>query len=679
MPLNKEKSAPMNTELQSEQTKSSDNHASQISSKKSKSKSSKHHSKKTSSVSEENEDHSEVSLITQQQATSDGDRKNHQNGTNKKNQNPILSDSENSKNSQKSIDFQVQNSSATESPTRKSSSKSSKSSKSEIPPKAPAKITFQTPVKQTKQTTRNNSPKTPQNSANHSQKKSNNSNSKKVTQNGSQNKSAKNSSRSKSYSSSEEEESKYSKYSDYSDRYDEEEEGGLQLQTIVKTVQDDEDATEHENFRSIVQNESEPKEKLISCRLYQYISIADSILRGINMFRETAGKPFLQEDDRLYQVAMDRSEEMAVDGKEFEKQKVSQDLDKYPFVYYCAHSAHYPSQENAFTAVINQWTTDLIISKQILANFNCAGVGVWMNKNNELFFTLILALRSNIGYSYYSGSSLISILLAEKCVKIINIVRHDDFQLIPIKLDLDLSDIAEKFACMDTKEVTDELIKEKIGPCSQYRVSFGLIPRKNLTPKKIVENWANKFDKTKTVFGDFNRVGIGFRKRDDSLYSVCIFTRKLHAAIIDGTETIVDGPIIAQQIADGLNEFRQQHSLPPLDMNYNLCNVAQEHSEYIANGREGLNPLESDFYVNQVEPFYEATDISHMCCHEMSRAPKAFMAKWRNNCDCISVILNQIDDIGVGVCFDKNYVCHVTIIIGAKGIEAQISNVIVKL
>ena len=113
-----------------------------------------------------------------------------------------------------------------------------------------------------------------------------------------------------------------------------------------------------------------------------------------------------------------------------------------------------------------------------------------------------------------------------------------------------------------------------------------------------------------------------------------------------------------------MNEFREQHSLQALSYDTDLCLAAQDHTEYIANGKQGDNPLDGDFFVCDIEPKYVATDISHMCCNEMSRAPKVVMAKWRNNVDCISVLLNQIDDIGIGVCFDKNYVCHITIIIG---------------
>ena len=452
----------------------------------------------------------------------------------------------------------------------------------------------------------------------------------------------------------------------------------IRLRTIVSVKPDESLVTE--TFQAVHQYDisKDLEESEISCRIYQYNSIADSVLRGFNMFREAQFKPCLQEDDNLFQIAMEQSKMMA-NGKEFDKAVIAEELKKYPFVYYCVNATHICSRENAFTTVVNNWTTDPVVSKQILENFNCAGIGVWMNKADEVFFTMILALRSNIGTSYYSGSSLKSILLAEKCLKMVNSIRHDDFGLLPLKLDLRLCDLARSFAKMSREELSRELIEDKVGICSTYRLGFGAIPFKNYTIRKIVENWANKYDKTKTVFGDYNRVGYGFHKLDDeSLYSVCIYSRTIHAGIIDGTETVVDGPIIANQIWEDLNEFREQHSLPAVNLDYDLCNVAQEHAEYIANGRQGPDPLQSDYYLNSILPNYEATDTSHMRFNEMSRAPKAFMKKWRNNCDCISVILNQIDDIGIGVCFDKDYICHITTIVASKGNEAPITNVIVK-
>lgn len=417
----------------------------------------------------------------------------------------------------------------------------------------------------------------------------------------------------------------------------------------------------------------------LSTDIFNFRSIADSILSSINMFRENFLKPLLQEDDRLYQVAMDHSRKIANKEIECSTKDIKKEIKDYPFATFSAQVAHFPN-ENAFTAVINSWTTKPETSKLLLSNFNVAGVGVYTSNTEEVYFTLILALRTNVGYSYYTKTSLYSILLAEKCITIVNQIRKEEFGLLPIFLNLDLCDLAYQYAKMDMKNITEDDVKKKVGICSLCKISFCDIKEKGAAPKLIVQKWMNQLGKAKTILGDCNRVGFGFVKVDDQIHTVSIYTRTLHAAVIDGTEKILVNAIIASQIAETLNEFRQQHSLPPMDIDDNLCQYAQLHTEYIANGCIGENPLDEEFYTSSIEPQYEATDTSHVHCNEMSRAPKAFMAKWRNNQECISVLLNQVsDEMGIGVCFDKDYICHITVIIASKGNQAEIKNIIVKL
>jgi len=180
------------------------------------------------------------------------------------------------------------------------------------------------------------------------------------------------------------------------------------------------------------------------------------------------------------------------------------------------------------------------------------------------------------------------------------------------------------------------------------------------------------------ILGNFNRVGYGFidSVTGNWVYSIGIYVRSLQAAIVDGTETIVEPSILAHQIELGLTEFRAQHGLPPLNMDADLCQVAEEYSEYIANGQTGVNPLICELFVNEIQKKYVKTDISHAQCVEISRAPQVFMAKWRNNPECISVVLNQIDDVGVGICFDRHYKCHATVIVGALGKAVELASLI---
>ena len=413
--------------------------------------------------------------------------------------------------------------------------------------------------------------------------------------------------------------------------------------------------------------------------IFKYRSVADSILNSINMYRETVKRPCLQEDKRLYEVAMLNSRRIAQGEIPCDTSAIPKQLASIPLVYYSTHVAHFPSSENAFFAVVNSWANDKNASKELMNNYNVGGVGVCVGKDDEVYFTLILAMRTNIGYSFYSGMSLKSIMLAEKCLNLTNKIRDDEFALFPFKLDLDLCDHAFAFAKMEMKEITRQLVADKVGICSSFNISFYDIKLKNAKPRNIVQALMNQIGKRKTILGDYNRVGYGFVEKQDILHSVILYTRRLSSAVVDGSERISDTILIVDQIANVLNEFREQHSLQPLNLDDDLCTVAQLHAEYVANGQKGVNPIDDTFYSTVVEPNYEATDVSHLCCNEISRAAKVFMGKWRNNTDCISVILNQVDDFGIGYSYDENYTCHISVIIGSRGNEVPINNVIVKL
>jgi uncharacterized protein YkwD len=378
---------------------------------------------------------------------------------------------------------------------------------------------------------------------------------------------------------------------------------------------------------------------------------------------------------------MKHSKRMSKGEQPLTTDAIPRHLDKLPLVNRYAVVAQFSSLNNAFTNAVNQWTTDRVVALHLQQKFNCSGVGLWMNDDNTVFFTLIMGLRSHIGSSLYTGSTLRSVLLAEKCLDLVNCIRTHEFGLLAFGIDLRLCDLAYRYTEFTYEQLTPEYLEETIGHCADHQVAFGAIPAKRISPQLIVEDWMNQMGKEKNVLGDFNRVGFGFQLDDKTgtLKSIGIYVRSIRAAIVDGSESVVDGSVLAGQVAEMLNEFREQHSLQPLNYDADLCQIALEHSEYVANGSEGPNPLDVDPFVNEIEPKYTATDISHMHCTEISRAPKTFMEKWRNNVDCISVILNQIDDIGVGVCFDEDYNCHITVIVGSFGNESDVMNIIYRL
>ena len=229
------------------------------------------------------------------------------------------------------------------------------------------------------------------------------------------------------------------------------------------------------------------------------------------------------------------------------------------------------------------------------------------------------------------------------------------------------------------EQITPEILRNAVGYASKYIMAFGKIRGKVITPESIVQEWMNQLGKTESVLGDYNRVGFGFFIKKDIVYSCRILARYLESSIVDGIETMIGNDILADQFAEILNHFREQHGLAPVEIDEDLTQVAQSHSEYIANGEIGENPIETDFFQLDVKPQFIAIDITHLTCIEISKAPKALMTKWRNDQKCVSVLLNQIDSMGIGLCFDHNYVCHSTVIVGSRGYESGIVNKIVLL
>ena len=228
------------------------------------------------------------------------------------------------------------------------------------------------------------------------------------------------------------------------------------------------------------------------------------------MYRESVKLANFEDDWRLFKVAMEHSRKMASGMIKFSADSVGKGLRMYPFIDYFTDVTRFPSMNNAFTNAVNQWTTDNKVSRILLKEFNCAGVGVAVAENGDVYFTLILALRTVIGHSYYSGTTMRSVLLAQQCSRLLNKVRHDEFQLLPIHLDLKLCDMAYRFASMDAKELTNDYLKEKI--IASFISIF-------ITLLALVGSFYLKLTLDNIVpIGSFQKIEIKYQKRFIDLY-----------------------------------------------------------------------------------------------------------------------------------------------------------------
>jgi uncharacterized protein YkwD len=272
-------------------------------------------------------------------------------------------------------------------------------------------------------------------------------------------------------------------------------------------------------------------------------------------------------------------------------------------------------------------------------------------------------------------------MLAERCNEIVNIVRQKEFKLSPVLLDFRLCDLAHSFAKMDYNTLSEEYVSKQIGPISEFKMVRGRIEAEIANPTKIVENWMNLCSRTKHILGNFNRVGYGFNQAHGSgfLYSISVYVRSLHAAVIDGQETVIENAVLANRVAEILNEFREQYGLSVMSIDAELCDAAGKHAEFMANKQkedeDDQGPLTADPEAQDLLRRYFAFDVTYMKCREIRRAPQEFMEKWRNTPECLSVLLNQVDEIGVGACFDTTYQCHLTVIIGSFGNDTDVTNV----
>ena len=411
---------------------------------------------------------------------------------------------------------------------------------------------------------------------------------------------------------------------------------------------------------------------------FYIVSIAAAVMASLNKFRESSHRPQFDDDHNLTSIAMNHSVKVAKGEIECGVVPIGEQLQPYPFVVYAAHVTQRSVEDaGAFIHVVNTWTTDPYISKSILDKYNCAGTGFFVSDEKIGYFTLILALRSVLGFSYFAGNALKSILLSEQCLALLNLVRTKKFQLRKLKIDLRLCDFAYRFVDVPRDTLTKEYVRSKIGKYSAEFVTFGVVNSSGVRPETIVKEWLNQVGKNMSYLGDFNRIGIGFKEIDGKLKSVILLVRSMRAAIVDGSEQLMENAVIESEIAEVLNRFREQHKLEPVAIDDLLTEIAQLHSVFVANGQKGADPLDSEQYTKDLDLNFTDTDVTHFSCCEMERAAQVLMNKWRNDENCISVILNNVSDIGVGVAFDETWTCHITVIIGARGEENQVINRIV--
>lgn len=411
-----------------------------------------------------------------------------------------------------------------------------------------------------------------------------------------------------------------------------------------------------------------------STQQFVYLSTADSVLGSFNVFRHDHSKELLQEDDTLYRLAQENSKKMAKNQITCCTTAVQSEMSSQPFLYFSVIVNRFDSKgETLFTDFVNQCIMDEKTSKLILYNFNCAGVGV-CKTTEHLFFTVILAQRTYVGNSDYSGALLKSTLLAQKCIPIINQIRTEEYSLNPFYLSPQLCEYAQAFSQMKPADVTPILIQDKLGTVSEYYVKFSKITRKSITPNIIIQQWMNEMDKFKSILGRFNRVGYGFSSQDGFLQVASIYVRSIHSAIIDFVENVYQPAEIANIVVTIMNQFRDQHSLQAMILNMELSDLAETYSTYLANGRRGPSPQDSPEFQSLINS-YKKNSIFSTTVVEMCQAPQALLQKIRTSVEFISVLLNFIDEIGVGIAFDDKYVCYATFIFVSNGEAQPINNI----
>jgi uncharacterized protein YkwD len=412
--------------------------------------------------------------------------------------------------------------------------------------------------------------------------------------------------------------------------------------------------------------------------LYGVRAIAASALASLNAYRKSCNCPGFRDDPLLDKIAMKHSRRIASKKIPFGKDTIAQLMAHEPFPFWEARVAECQTSDITLITVVNGWISDRATVALVLGKHDCAGAGYAISEDYVGYLTVIFAIRSHIGTTFYHGETLTSILWAHKCLELLNRTRCEDFQLLPIKIIENLCDSAYRFIDFNKKVLTKAYLEEELGKYSAISVAIGEVPVAGATPEIIVSEWLNQTGKQSTFLGDFNRIGIGVKCHGSLLQSVVLFVRSVPAAIVDGTEKVIEPAIVAGEVINLFNRFRAQHYLDPLETQELLAVTAENHAIFVANGQTGDDPLEDEDYAEAIDSEFDTVDISHFACPEMNLAAQRCMARWRMDATCISILLNDISDIGVGVAFDSNFVCHITILIGSRGEENEVKNRIVR-
>lgn len=411
-------------------------------------------------------------------------------------------------------------------------------------------------------------------------------------------------------------------------------------------------------------------EQINQTSLFQYRSISASVIRSINVFRELKEMPPFSEDPNLSIIALKNSLSQNPD------ELIPNAMLQQPYISYKPHFHSIRTADNAFTNLINFFTTDPEVSKLILSSVNAIGVGVYFSETDgNCYFSLIIGLRTRIGDSAFTKSSLRSRLYVDLVLEKVNKLRAE-LEKTPLILDFKLEELAFQFCQMDRIDIK---LDEFIHHVSSKQIGFGSVPIQKSSPHDIIEEWMLQYSREEAVMGEYNRVGIAFFEKNEHIESVRVLVRDLHGAMIDGTEIILDSSTIITEIVNLINDFREIHSLKALHVADELMEFAQLHASYEANGEAGINPFDSNEFIEGVKVHFTEMDISHFTGYEISEIPKFFMSKWQNNVDCLTILLNPIDEIGIGVCFDGNYCCYLTSIIGSFGADDHVQNRFVQL
>ena len=283
-----------------------------------------------------------------------------------------------------------------------------------------------------------------------------------------------------------------------------------------ESYEEEEDYEEEEEEEEIAEkNKNVPKYDFIHpspILRFQYRSIAATLIRAVNLFRNSMKLGDIAEDTFLTRVAMKHSLKMASGETKFSSAPVKSEIASQPYAFYFAHVSRSESPNHAFLDVANEWATNPDISQMLLSKANMVGVGMATSLTRQSFFTLIVALRSYIGDSSLVGDELRSVLISRKSLSIVNQIRQS-YKLPPYVYDPYLSKLCYKLCSVPAEKITQKFIASRLPNYSATHVDFGKVKVEDANPNSIVEDWMRQTPHVDAILGDFNRIGIGINLR----------------------------------------------------------------------------------------------------------------------------------------------------------------------